>query len=160
MQKYIITAGIAAALLFGMYVMVYKKQPGVLMEQKNEQKKNELVTLDSGLQFQILQEGSGTQAKAGDVATVHYTGWLYEPNASELKGTKFDSSVDRGQPFEFNLGGGMVIRGWDEGVALMKEGEKRRFIIPANMAYGDRAVGGIIPANATLVFDVELLKLN
>ncbi len=160
MKKIIITAAIAAALLFGMYVMIYKKQTGGPMEQKKEQKKQELVTLDSGLQYQILQEGSGTQAKAGDVATVHYTGWLYEPNASELKGTKFDSSVDRGQPFEFNLGGGMVIRGWDEGVALMKEGEKRRFIIPANMAYGDRAVGGIIPANATLVFDVELLKLN
>ena len=160
MQKYVVTAAIAAALLCGMYVMSYKKQTGCSMEQKKEQKKNELVTLDSGLQYQILQEGSGNQAKAGDVATVHYTGWLYAPNASELKGTKFDSSVDRGQPFEFNLGGGMVIRGWDEGVALMKEGEKRRFIIPANMAYGNRAVGGVIPANATLVFDVELLKLN
>ncbi len=156
MQKYMVTAAITAALLFGIFVMIYKKQTGGPMEQK----KNELITLDSGLQYQIVQEGSGNQAKAGDRATVHYTGWLYEPNASELKGMKFDSSVDRGQPFQFNLGAGMVIRGWDEGVALMKEGEKRRFIIPADMAYGDRAVGGIIPANATLVFDVELLKLN
>jgi FKBP-type peptidyl-prolyl cis-trans isomerase len=156
MQKYMVTAAIAAALLFGIFVMIYKRQT----EGPMEQKKNELITLDSGLQYQIIQEGSGNQAKAGDRATVHYTGWLYEPKALELKGMKFDSSVDRGQPFQFNLGAGMVIHGWDEGVALMKAGEKRRFIIPAHMAYGDRAVGGIIPANATLVFDVELLKLN
>lgn len=157
MQKYIIAAAIAAALAFGLYFTLHNtQQRGASMEEK----KNELVTLDSGLQYQILKEGSGAQAKAGDMATVHYTGWLYDPNAPEFKGKKFDSSVDRGQPFQFGLGAGMVIRGWDEGVALMKEGEKRRFILPAQLAYGSNAVGGIIPANATLVFDVELLKLN
>ena len=157
MQKYIMTAGIAAVLVFGIYATMYKQQTGApLMEQKQ----HDFVTLDSGLQYQMLQEGSGKQAKAGDQATVHYSGWLYDANAPESKGKKFDSSVDRGQPFQFNLGSGMVIRGWDEGVALMKEGEKRRFIIPANMAYGNQAVGGVIPANATLIFDVELLKLN
>ena|SRR3989344_88858 len=157
MYKYIVAAVIAAALLFGIYFTLnHKQQRGTSMEEK----KNEFVTRDSGLQYLILNEGSGAQAKAGDMATVHYTGWLYDPSALEFKGKKFDSSVDRGKPFQFGLGAGMVIRGWDEGVALMKVGDKRTFILPAKLAYGSNAVGGIIPANATLVFDVELLKLN
>ena len=113
----------------------------------------------SGLQSIVLREApkNAPSVKAGQKVKVHYTGWLFDPSKPDSKGTKFDSSVDRGQPFEFTLGAGMVIRGWDEGVALMKVGEKRRLIIPAALAYGSRPVGNIIPANATLLFDVEVL---
>ncbi len=104
--------------------------------------------------------GSGAEAKAGSDVSVHYTGWLHDPSAPDLKGKKFDSSVDRGQAFEFPLGGGRVIKGWDEGVAGMKVGGKRTLIIPAEMGYGARGAGGVIPPNATLVFDVELLGVN
>lgn len=102
---------------------------------------------------EILQEGQGAEATAGQNVSVHYTGWLTD-------GTKFDSSVDRGRAFEFPLGGGRVIKGWDEGVAGMKIGEKRRLTIPPHMGYGQRGAGGVIPPNATLVFEVELLGLN
>jgi FKBP-type peptidyl-prolyl cis-trans isomerase FkpA len=104
--------------------------------------------------------GNGTEATAGSDVSVHYTGWLHDPSAPDLKGKKFDSSVDRGQAFEFPLGGGRVIKGWDEGVAGMKIGGKRTLIIPAEMGYGARGAGGVIPPNATLVFDVELLGVN
>jgi FKBP-type peptidyl-prolyl cis-trans isomerase len=104
--------------------------------------------------------GSGAEASAGSDVSVHYTGWLHDPAATDLKGKKFDSSVDRGQAFEFPLGGGRVIKGWDEGVAGMKVGGKRTLIIPAEMGYGARGAGGVIPPNATLVFDVELLGVR
>nr|WP_234408167.1 FKBP-type peptidyl-prolyl cis-trans isomerase [Polynucleobacter difficilis] len=104
--------------------------------------------------------GSGAEATAGSDVSVHYTGWLHDPAAPDLKGKKFDSSVDRGQVFEFPLGGGRVIKGWDEGFAGMKVGGKRTLIIPAEMGYGARGAGGVIPPNATLVFDVELLGVN
>ena len=104
--------------------------------------------------------GNGAEATAGSDVSVHYTGWLHDPSAPDLKGKKFDSSVDRGQAFEFPLGGGRVIKGWDEGVAGMKIGGKRTLIIPAEMGYGARGAGGVIPPNATLVFDVELLGVN
>jgi FKBP-type peptidyl-prolyl cis-trans isomerase len=104
--------------------------------------------------------GEGTEAVAGKVVTVHYTGWLYDANAPENKGQKFDSSRDRHDPFGFPLGGGRVIRGWDEGVAGMKIGGQRTLIIPPNMGYGARGAGGVIPPNATLVFDVELLEVR
>jgi FKBP-type peptidyl-prolyl cis-trans isomerase FkpA len=104
--------------------------------------------------------GNGAEAKAGSDVSVHYTGWLHDPSAPDLKGKKFDSSVDRGQAFEFPLGGGRVIKGWDEGVAGMKVGGKRTLIIPAEMGYGARGAGGVIPPNAMLVFDVELLGVN
>jgi FKBP-type peptidyl-prolyl cis-trans isomerase FkpA len=104
--------------------------------------------------------GNGTEAKTGSDVSVHYTGWLHDPAATDLKGKKFDSSVDRGQAFEFPLGGGRVIKGWDEGVAGMKVGGKRTLIIPAEMGYGARGAGGVIPPNATLVFDVELLGVR
>lgn len=115
------------------------------------------VTTKSGLQYIVLKPGQGEAAQPGRMVSVHYTGWLFDENAPEMKGRKFDSSVDRGQPFRFGLGAGQVIRGWDEGVAGMKVGEKRRLIIPANLAYGPRGIPGAIPGNATLVFDVELL---
>ena len=102
--------------------------------------------------------GKGKVAVSGKMVSVHYTGWLYDAHAPKNRGTKFDSSVDRGQPFTFLLGGGQVIRGWDEGVAGMKEGGKRTLTIPSEMGYGARGAGGAIPPNATLIFDVELLK--
>jgi FKBP-type peptidyl-prolyl cis-trans isomerase len=104
--------------------------------------------------------GTGTEAKAGATVQVHYTGWLYDPAAADGHGKKFDSSLDRGQPFAFRLGTGMVIRGWDEGVAGMKIGGKRTLVIPAEMGYGARGAGGVIPPNATLIFDVELLGVR
>jgi FKBP-type peptidyl-prolyl cis-trans isomerase FkpA len=112
------------------------------------------------LQIVDLVEGDGVEAVDGRTAVVHYTGWLYDPSAEDGKGAKFDSSVDRGQPFRFPVGGGRVIRGWDVGVAGMKAGGQRRLIIPAAMAYGQRGAGRAIPPNATLVFDVELLDVE
>ncbi|HEX7802613.1 MAG TPA: FKBP-type peptidyl-prolyl cis-trans isomerase [Pseudoxanthomonas sp.] len=111
-------------------------------------------TLASGLQFEDSVVGTGAEAKPGRNVTVHYTGWLYENDA---QGAKFDSSKDRGEPFIFPLGAGMVIKGWDEGVQGMKEGGQRTLIIPANLGYGARGAGGVIPPNATLKFVVELL---
>jgi FKBP-type peptidyl-prolyl cis-trans isomerase FkpA len=111
-------------------------------------------TLPSGLQIEDLVAGSGDEAKPGARVSVHYTGWLYETGQA---GRKFDSSKDRGQPFQFPLGAGHVIRGWDEGVAGMKVGGTRRLIIPPDLGYGARGAGGVIPPNATLLFEVELL---
>lgn len=104
-------------------------------------------------------EGTGELSRPGTV-TVHYTGWLHDPAQSDGHGRKFDSSVDRGSPFEFRLGAGQVIRGWDEGVAGMRVGGKRTLVIPPEMGYGARGAGGVIPPNATLVFDVELLGVR
>jgi FKBP-type peptidyl-prolyl cis-trans isomerase FkpA len=104
--------------------------------------------------------GTGADATPGSNVSVHYTGWLYDPSAPNNKGKKFDSSLDRGQPFGFPLGGGRVIRGWDEGVAGMKVGGKRTLIIPPEMGYGANGAGGVIPPNATLLFDVELLGVK
>jgi FKBP-type peptidyl-prolyl cis-trans isomerase FkpA len=103
--------------------------------------------------------GEGREAEAGLNISVHYTGWLFDPSAEDNKGEKFDSSVDRGQPFNFQLGQGQVIQGWDQGFEGMKIGGKRTLIIPSEMGYGARGAGGAIPPNATLVFDVELLDV-
>jgi FKBP-type peptidyl-prolyl cis-trans isomerase len=110
-----------------------------------------IVTTESGLKYEDLTEGTGTEAKAGTYVSVHYTGWLTD-------GQKFDSSKDRNEPFEFALGAGMVIRGWDEGVQGMKVGGVRKLTIPPQLGYGVRGAGGVIPPNATLVFEVELLE--
>ncbi|MET0087091.1 MAG: FKBP-type peptidyl-prolyl cis-trans isomerase [Sedimenticola sp.] len=107
---------------------------------------------DSGLKYEDLVEGDGEQAKAGNNVTVHYTGWLTD-------GSKFDSSLDRNDPFRFPLGAGRVIRGWDEGVEGMKVGGKRKLTIPPQLGYGAAGAGGVIPPNATLVFEVELLEV-
>ena len=107
----------------------------------------------SGLQIEKLAEGTGATPKPGDRVTVHYTGWLTD-------GRKFDSSVDRKQPFVFTIGRGQVIRGWDEGVATMRVGDKVRLTIPPEMGYGARGAGGVIPPNATLIFEVELLDVG
>ena len=113
-----------------------------------------MITTPSGLQYLDTETGAGAEAQSGHDVTVHYTGWLYNGG---VQGAKFDSSKDRGDPFGFSLGAGMVIRGWDEGVAGMKIGGKRTLIIPPELGYGARGAGGAIPPNATLKFDVELL---
>ena len=115
------------------------------------------MTTPSGLQITDTKVGDGAAPKTGQTCVMHYTGWLWEANA---KGKKFDSSVDRGQPFEFQIGLGMVIKGWDEGVATMKVGGKRTLLIPPNLGYGTRGAGGVIPPNATLLFEVELLGVK
>src|SRR5690349_17628697 len=107
-----------------------------------------------------VKQGTGAEAVSGKPVVVHYTGWLYDPAKPDNKGAKFDSSRDRGQPFSFPLGAGRVIKGWDQGVAGMKVGGQRTLIIPASMAYGERGAGGVIPPNATLIFDVELLEVK
>ncbi|MDQ6684967.1 MAG: FKBP-type peptidyl-prolyl cis-trans isomerase [Pseudomonadota bacterium] len=112
-------------------------------------------TTASGLQYEDVVVGEGPEAVPGRSVTVHYTGWLF---ANGAKGAKFDSSKDRGDPFEFDLGAGMVIRGWDEGVAGMREGGTRTLVIPPELGYGARGAGGAIPGNATLLFEVELLR--
>ena len=123
-----------------------------------QQKEPIMITTPSGLRYEILTQApaDAQEAKAGDLVKVHYTGWLDE---NGQPGKKFDSSVDRNQPFEFPLGQGYVIKGWDEGVQGMKVGEKRRLIIPAAIGYGARGAGAAIPPQATLIFDVELLAL-
>ena len=120
----------------------------------------EMITTDSGLMITTTQAGSGTAAEAGNFVSVHYTGWLYEPETEGGRGTQFDSSVDRGTPFQFPLGAGRVITGWDEGVAGMLVGEKRELIIPPDLGYGGRGAGGVIPPDATLIFEVELLGVE
>ena len=114
-------------------------------------------TTASGLQFEDTQPGTGASPTSGQTCVMHYTGWLWVNGA---KGAKFDSSVDRGRPFEFRIGVGQVIAGWDEGVASMKVGGKRTLLIPANLGYGARGAGAVIPGNATLLFEVELLGIK
>jgi len=118
--------------------------------------KSERQKSQTGLEWEVIQEGSGESPKAGQTVVVHYTGWLSD---NWQPGKKFDSSVDRGQKFQFIIGVSQVIKGWDEGVMDMKKGEKRRLYIPASLAYGARGAGGVIPPNADLIFDVELFDM-
>src|SRR5579859_4192230 len=136
--------------LAGLGVMLANTSPGSAQDKKEKKK---VVTTKSGLKYEDLKEGTGAEAKKGDTVEVHYTGWLTD-------GKKFDSSLDRGKPFEFKLGAGMVIKGWDEGVAGMKVGGKRKLMIPPELGYGARGAGGVIPPNAELVFEVELLAIK
>lgn len=117
----------------------------------------ETKTLPSGLKIEDSKVGDGEEAISGKSVSVHYTGWLWK---SEAKGAKFDSSLDRGQPFSFKLGARQVIAGWDEGVAGMKVGGKRTLIIPSKLGYGERGAGGVIPPNSDLIFEVELLGVK
>ncbi|MBI2305659.1 MAG: FKBP-type peptidyl-prolyl cis-trans isomerase [Chloroflexi bacterium] len=121
---------------------------------KGQGKSGEEVVMPSGLKFTDIKVGSGESPKKGQTVVVNYTGWL------ESNGMKFDSSLDHGRPFEFTIGAGQVIKGWDEGVASMKVGGKRRLVIPPDLGYGAQGAGGVIPPNATLVFDVELLQIR
>jgi peptidylprolyl isomerase len=116
-----------------------------------------IMTTASGLKIEDSQPGTGATPAKGQTCVMHYTGWLYE---NGVKGKKFDSSVDRNEPFEFPIGVGRVIKGWDEGVSTMKVGGKRTLIIPPDLGYGARGAGGAIPPNATLIFDVELLGVK
>jgi FKBP-type peptidyl-prolyl cis-trans isomerase FkpA len=118
-----------------------------------------MITTESGLQYEDAVVGSGATAQAGQRVQVHYTGWLHDPAADNGRGRKFDSSKDRGSPFAFPLGAGHVIRGWDEGVQGMQVGGTRVLLIPAELGYGARGAGGVIPPNATLVFEVDLLAV-
>ena len=113
----------------------------------------QVIQTASGLEYVEIVEGTGPRPKPGETVSVHYTGWL-------KSGQKFDSSVDRGEPFAFPIGKGRVIKGWDEGVATMKVGGKRKLIIPAHLCYGDRGAGSVIPPGATLIFEVELLAIQ
>jgi FKBP-type peptidyl-prolyl cis-trans isomerase len=143
--------GLGLVVLAGLFVWQGEAGSSRAQDKKEEPK---TITTDSGLKYQDLKVGDGKEAKKGDTVDVHYTGWL-------TNGKKFDSSHDRGKPFTFRLGAGMVIKGWDEGVAGMKTGGKRKLMIPAKLAYGDRAVGGgLIPANSDLVFEVELIGVK
>lgn len=125
--------------------------------EKTRTKKMTRHTTISGLQYEIVKEGTNNNPQKGNTVTVHYTGWLDE---NGTPGKKFDSSLDRGTPFTFVIGIGQVIQGWDEGVLNMKVGEKRRLFIPASLGYGARGAGSIIPPHAALIFDVELLKFS
>ena len=136
--------------LIGAIVAIVLILPGMAAAQ-------DIVTTGSGLQFIDQAVGAGIAPQRGQRVVVHYTGWLYEDGK---RGAKFDSSVDRGQPFEFPLGVGRVIGGWDEGVATMRPGGKRTLIIPPALGYGDRGFPGAIPPNATLMFDVELIEVR
>ena len=118
-----------------------------------EKKEAKIVKTESGLKYEELKEGAGDAAKKGDTVEVHYTGWLKD-------GKKFDSSLDRNEPFAFKLGAGMVIKGWDEGVQGIKVGGKRKLYIPPELGYGKKGAGGVIPPDADLIFEVELLKIK
>jgi len=143
---------------FVLLVTIFTLAGSLAFAQKSDTSKPTMVkgaptkTAD-GLEYWDIKVGSGETAMAGHTVSVHYTGWLTD-------GKKFDSSVDRGQPFKFNLGAGQVIKGWDEGVAGMKIGGKRQLRIPPDLGYGARGAGGVIPPNATLIFDVELLGVQ
>jgi len=135
-------------------------EPAAAAESASDASTAEVVEIVPGLTMRKLQNGYGRAAVAGDYAAVHYTGWLYDENAPDRRGTKFDSSIDRGQPFQFTLGEGRVIRGWDEGVVGMIIGEKRELKIAPELGYGNRGAGAVIPPGATLLFEVELLGLE
>lgn len=144
---------LALLLSAGLIATAYAEQAATPAAKMAKNNLTELIRTDN-------KPGTGAQAVAGQYVSVHYTGWLYDDAAAGHKGRKFDSSRDRGEPFRFPLGAGHVIRGWDVGVEGMKVGGQRTLIIPSNMGYGAQGAGGVIPPNATLVFDVELLGVN
>ena len=155
MKKWIALSALSAMLAAPLAAQDTKPTTAPQTEKKDESKMHRT---PSGLQYEDTKVGTGATPQKGQTCVMHYTGWLWENNA---KGKKFDSSLDRGKPFEFKLGQGQVIRGWDEGIATMQVGGKRTLIIPPDLAYGSRGVGnGLIPPNSTLVFEVELLDVK
>lgn len=150
METRILITALVVLVAAGVLFWVRSKKEAVPTPSATVPSSGATITTSSGLQYVILQEGTGDGVTVGKKVTVHYTGWL-------TNGTKFDSSLDRGRPFEFNLGIGQVIKGWDEGVQGMKVGEKRKLLIPSALGYGPRGAGGAIPPNADLIFEVTLL---
>jgi len=146
---------ITTAFLFISYFGLKKVRKNNKVEQIGNKKMTRIKTV-SGLEYEIIKEGSGKSPQKGDTVVVHYTGWLNEKGAP---GKKFDSSLDRGKPFSFRIGMKEVIEGWDEGVISMKVDEKRRLFIPSDLGYGARGAGSVIPPDADLIFDVELLQI-
>jgi FKBP-type peptidyl-prolyl cis-trans isomerase len=142
-----------SAAVIGVSVAWAAAPQGKDKDKDKDKKEEKVITTKSGLKYVDLKEGTGDEAKSGQTVEVHYTGWLKD-------GTKFDSSKDRGKPFKFPLGAGRVIKGWDEGVAGMKVGGKRKLIIPPELGYGKRGAGGVIPPDAELTFEVELLGVK
>jgi FKBP-type peptidyl-prolyl cis-trans isomerase len=153
MKKFAKTLGLALGLAGGLAVSVPAMSALAAAPAAPTKVKGKGITTASGLKYYVLKPGKGVAAKSGDKVKVHYTGWL-------TNGTKFDSSLDRGEPLEFPVGQGRVIKGWDEGVTGMKVGEKRQLQIPSKLAYGEAGAGGVIPPNADLIFDVELVAIN
>jgi peptidylprolyl isomerase len=153
--RLIFAAAMAVAVSFSLLLpaMARPAKPS----QAEQSKSKKMTKTDSGLQYLDIKEGTGESPKTGQTCVVHYTGWLW---VNDAKDKKFDSSVDRGEPFPFPVGRGRVIKGWDEGVASMKVGGKRELLIPPELAYGARGAGGAIPPNATLLFEVELLEVK
>jgi len=150
-------AGAAVALALGLACSAVAATAPVSPAMAQATGKSKIMTTASGLKIEDSTVGTGVSPTKGQICVMHYTGWLYE---NGVKGKKFDSSVDRNEPFEFPIGQGRVIAGWDEGVSTMKVGGKRTLIIPPALGYGARGAGGVIPPNATLIFDVELLGVK
>ena len=155
----LVSAAFVAAVAVAPAIADEKTTPAPPAENKSAEKKSEMKmnSSPSGLQWTDTKEGTGPSPQKGQICVMDYTGWLWENGA---KGKKFDSSVDRGTPFEFPIGQGRVIKGWDEGVATMKVGGKRTLLIPPQLGYGARGAGGVIPPNATLLFEVELIAVK
>ena len=151
------------ALAFAAVIILFE-QSGIILAQRpgttSTSPESKMDAKITQLQKTDTLVGTGAEAVPGKIAVVHYTGWLYDPGLADKKGRKFDSSLDRGSPFSFPLGGGRVIRGWDEGVAGMRVGGRRTLVIPPEMAYGSRGAGGVIPPDATLIFEVELVAVR
>jgi len=153
--KYLVVICVIIPIFFVLIYNNNQKEKTIEPDNSNQniEENNNTKNMEEELKIEVLQEGAGEEAKNGDNVSVHYTGVLED-------GTKFDSSVDRGTPFEFNLGAGQVIKGWDLGVLGMKVGEKRKLTIPSDLAYGDNGIPNVIPPKATLIFEVELLDIN
>lgn len=159
MKSYVIGFALAMAVAGLFYLFVLKQNPqeeeanNMVQSQSFDSAQGEEITLESGLKIQDIKVGTGTEAKAGNTVVVHYTGNL-------TNGQKFDSSLDRGQPFSFTLGENRVIQGWEQGILGMKVGGKRKLTIPSSLGYGEQGAGNVIPPNAILLFDVELLEVQ
>lgn len=155
--RLLLSASLAALFLMGSAPAGIAAAPTQQTQEDAKAKEKKMTKTDSGLEYKDTQEGDGASPAKGQTCVMHYTGWLWE---NGKKGNKFDSSVDRGQPFSFRIGVGQVIAGWDEGVSTMKVGGKRELLIPPDLGYGARGAGGVIPPNATLLFEVELLDIK